>query len=227
MKQRMKLRILFVCLIVLGGVGSLLAQVKVGVQAGANVSGFASSSSMPAENSSQMGYQLGVTADYEFNNHLVLTSGLSFIRRNGKLELGQNYYPSDGSFMRFPRVETAVNYLQSPLTVGYRFHCGDGFSLTPCVGLYAAYGLGAGSCALDVKAENGEISSEGWKPLQGNREHGLNGLRRWDWGGTAVLKAIIGRHYMAELSYSLGIMKAQTMYGLRNSTFQLSVGYRF
>lgn len=37
MKQRMKLRILFVCLIVLGGVGSLLAQVKVGVQAGANV----------------------------------------------------------------------------------------------------------------------------------------------------------------------------------------------
>lgn len=166
MKQRMKLRILFVCLIVLGGRRKSFGSGESRRAGWANVSDFASSSSMPAENSSQMGYQLGVTADYEFNNHLVLTSGLSFIRRNGKLELGQNYYPSDGSFMRFPRVETAVNYLQSPLTVGYRFHCGDGFSLTPSVGLYAAYGLGAGSCALDVKAENGEISSEGWEALQ-------------------------------------------------------------
>lgn len=226
MKQRMKLRILFVCVVAFGFAGNLSAQVKVGVQAGANVSGFASSSSMPAESSLRMGYQVGVTADYEFSNHLVLASGLSFINRNSKLELGQNY-PSGDAFMRFPNVETSVNYLQVPLTIGYRFHFGEGFSLTPSVGLYAAYGLGAGSCALDVKADNGEVSFVGWKPLQGNREHGLDGLRRWDWGGTAALKAIIGRHYTAELSYSLGIMKAQTLYGLRNSTLQLSVGYRF
>lgn len=210
-------------------VGTLAAQVRLGVEAGVNLSTFAGGKYMPVERGNgQAGYQLGLTADYEFRSHLMLMSSMSFIRRNGDLQLGDNY-PGGGSFMRFPKVETAVNYLQLPLMLGYHFRLGDSFSLMPSVGVYAAYGFDAGRCALDVRSgeADGEVSSVGWKPLSGSGEHGLDGLRRWDWGGMAAVKAVVGRHYTVNLSYSLGVMKAQTLYGLRNSTFQLSVGYRF
>lgn len=72
-----------------------------------------------------------------------------------------------------------------------------------------------------------QITSIGWKPLHGVQEHGLGAFRRWDWGGTAGVKAVIGQHYTLAFRYSVGVMEAQTHYGLRNSTYQFSVGYRF
>lgn len=222
MKLRIMLLGMALCL-----VNMLAAQVKVGVQAGANLSTFAGKGSFYADKgNSQVGYQLGVTADYELGKHWMLMSGLSWVRRDGDLKLGMPYY-GDHSFMRFPQAETAVNYLQVPLKLGYQLRFHDRFSLIPSVGLYAAYGFGAGKCALDVQSDEGKTTAMDWKPLSGKSEYGLHALRRWDWGGVAALKGVVAQHYTLELSYNLGIMKAQTQYGLRNSTWQLSVGYRF
>lgn len=209
-------------------VGTLAAQVRFGVEAGANWSKFVGNGTSPSDKGGlKTGFQLGVTADYEFKNHLMLMSGLSFIRRSGDLKLGTNY-AGGTSFMAYPKVETRINYLQLPVALGYHWRMAENFSLIPFVGAYAAYGLGAGRCDLDVAKEDASrVESVGWKPLQGAQAHGLDAFRRWDWGGTAGLKAVIGNHYMLAFRYSVGIMKAQTQYGLRNSTYQLSVGYRF
>lgn len=222
----MKLRAIWLG-IVLCFFGTLAAQVKVGVQAGGNLSAFAGKGTFFADKGNgQAGYQLGVTVDYALKNHLMLMSGLSWVRRNGDLKLGVPYY-GEHSFMRFPQTETAVNYLQVPLKLGYQFCLHNRFSLIPSVGLYAAYGLGAGKCALDVQPDEGEVTAIGWKPLSGKSEYGLHALRRWDWGSVAALKGIVAQHYTLEVAYTLGVMKTQTQYGLRNSTWQLSVGYRF
>ncbi|MEO4785785.1 outer membrane beta-barrel protein, partial [Bacteroides uniformis] len=52
-------------------------------------------------------------------------------------------------------------------------------------------------------------------------------FNHWDVGATAGIKAVIGKHYTISFDYNIGLNKAQSTYGLRNSTFQLSVGYRF
>lgn len=224
----MKVRLLVLFTFTILYVCPLFAQVKVGVEAGANLSKFVGNGSSPSEKGEfKAGYQLGVTADYKFKNHLTLMSGVSFIRRNGDLKLGLNY-AGGTSVMAYPKVETKINYLQIPFGLGYNFHIGENFNLIPFAGVYVAYGFGAGKCALEVMGDNAsQITSIGWKPLQGLKEQGLGAFRHWDWGGTAGVKTVIAKHYTVSVGYSLGIMKAQPGYGLRNSTLQMSVGYCF
>ena len=224
----MKVRLLVLFTFATLCVCPLFAQVKVGVEAGANLSKFVGNGSLPSEKDGfKAGYQLGVTADYEFKNHLMLMSGISFIRRNGDLKLGLNY-AGGTSVMAYPKVETKINYLQIPVALGYSFHISENFSLIPFVGVYVAYGFGAGKCDLDVRGDkDSRVTSMGWKPLQGAKEQGLDAFRHWDWGGTAGVKAVIAKHYTVSVGYSLGVMKAQPGYGLRNSTLQMSVGYCF
>ncbi len=220
----MKTKLVFMFVMASLFVTTLSAQVRVGVDAGANASKFVGKGSSPAVKGDwKLGYQIGVNASYEFQNHWMLLSGLSFIQRSGDLQLG--VYDATGNVgMIHPKVATKINYLQVPLKVGYNIHISNRFSLIPNAGLYAAYGWGAGAC--DLKTGSGSVSTT-WKPLQGKPEYGLEPFRRWDWGGTAGVKAVVNQHYTIDLNYSLGILKAQTDYSLRNSTFQLSVGYLF
>lgn len=55
----------------------------------------------------------------------------------------------------------------------------------------------------------------------------LQAFRRWDYGGIVGMKAVIADHYTISFDYRVGIKKIQAQNGLRNSTFQFSVGYRF
>ena len=210
------------------------AQVKVGVEAGANLSRFVGSSSLPSEKKAKMGVQLGVNLDYEFMNHWLLMSGLTFIQTQGELKLGENYngvqgdsYMNPTAFMKFPEVQTKVNYLQVPLRLGYQFCLNESLCVIPSVGGYVAYGFGAGKCDLKVKdGETGKISSTQWRPLDGKEEQGLEAFRSWDWGATAGVKAVWKQHYTFSFDYSIGAKKALADYGLRNSTYRVSLGYR-
>lgn len=206
----------------------LFSQVTVGIEVGGNLSRFVGNGSSSSEKGDvKAGYQIGVTADYECKNHLILMSGVSFIRRNGDLKLGLNY-AGGTSVVVFPKVETKINYLQIPVALGYNFPVNKNLSLIPFVGVYVAYGFGAGKCDLDVMGDSAsQVTSISWKPLQGAKEHGLDAFRNWDWGGTVGLKAVVGQHYTLAFQYFVGVMKVQEHYGLRNSTYQLSVGYRF
>ena len=55
----------------------------------------------------------------------------------------------------------------------------------------------------------------------------LKELRHWDFGGTVGLKAVISNHFTASFNYSHSIRAIQRQMDLRNSNFQLSVGYQF
>lgn len=211
------------------------AQVKVGVEAGANLSRMVGTSSLPSEKTAKVGGQLGVNVDYEFKNRWMLMSGLTFVRMQGELELGENYngasadsYANLSSFMKFPEVQTKINYLQVPLKLGYHFRLNERFSMIPSAGAYFAYGFSAGKCDLKVlDGETGEVSATQWKPLDGKKERGLDGFRKWDWGAVVGVKAVWNQHYTLSLDYSYGVKKALADYELRNTGFRLSIGYRF
>ena len=147
------------------------------------------------------------------------------------MKLGENYYGKDGinAYYRYPDVEVKMNYLQIPVKLGYNFHINDKLSLIPNVGLYAAYGFNTGESDLQMVGD-GKLIHAGWKPLDGygnTSDQAIRGFNHWDVGATAGIKAVIGKHYTISFDYNIGLNKAQSTYGLRNSTFQLSVGYRF
>ena len=221
-------KLILACLVILCSLPAM-AQVKLGVEAGANLSNYLTNSHSNPSGSKDMkvGFQAGVTADYEFQNHLMLMSGLYFIRKGGNLKLGENY--GKNSYYRYPNVEVKMNYLQIPVKLGYNFHINDKLSLIPYIGLYAAYGFNAGKSDLQM-VDNGKLLDTSWKPIEGygySAGQSIRGFKHWDVGAIAGVKAVIGKHYTISFDYNIGLNKAQSTYGLRNSTFQLSVGYRF
>ena len=90
-------KLILACLITLCSL-PVAAQVKLGIEAGANLSNYITDSHSNPSDSKNMkvGFQAGLTVDYEFQNHLMLMSGLFFVRKGGNLKLGENYYGKDG-----------------------------------------------------------------------------------------------------------------------------------
>lgn len=217
------------------------AQVKFGVEAGMNSSQTVSGKSAET-NGRVSGYQVGATVDYQFCEHWVLMSGLSLLQKGGALN--QDLFVNAGNSItqqlavpRFDRISLKMNYIELPLKIGYSFRVGDKLTLIPSVGVYGAYGFGAGSCALNVfrynqSANTGQFVSAEWKPFDGYKDAKdsnarLEKLNQWDLGGVVGIKAVISDHYTASFNYSHSILEVQKELGLRNSSFQLSVGYRF
>lgn len=141
----------------------------------------------------------------------------------------------------FNHISFKMNYLELPLKLGYKFQLGDKLDLIPSIGIYGSYGFNAGNCSLDVyhSYENyGAYVPTQWKPFDGYYKVDdansssvsvipLKELRHWDFGGTVGLKAVISNHFTASFNYSHSIRAIQRQMDLRNSNFQLSVGYQF
>lgn len=211
------------------------AQIKFGVEAGMNLSHYVSGSGLydaKQVGGMKTGFQMGVTVDYQFDNHWMLMSGLTFLQNRANMKL------ADHSVFYFPKAEIKMNNLILPVKIGYDIRVTDKFSLLPSIGVYGAYGFSAGNCSLDViyPSDNEQMKTEtvNWKPTDGyfyqvsEHDYGnLEAFRHWDFGAVGGIKAIIANHYTIGFNYTLGIKKVQKQNGLRNSTFQFSVGYRF
>ena len=140
-------KLILACLITLCSL-PVAAQVKLGIEAGANLSNYITDSHSNPSDSKNM--------------------KVGFVRKGGNLKLGENYYGKDGinAYYRYPDVEVKMNYLQIPVKLGYNFHINDKLSLIPNVGLYAAYGFNAGESDLQMVGD-GKLIHAGWKPLDG------------------------------------------------------------
>lgn len=75
-------KLILACLITLCSL-PVAAQVKLGIEAGANLSNYITDSHSNPSDSKNMkvGFQAGLTVDYEFQNHLMLMSGLFLSER--------------------------------------------------------------------------------------------------------------------------------------------------
>lgn len=230
-----KLTTIFICSFLL--TLPALAQLKVGVEAGMNLSHFKYSSENYAQRVGGMkaGFQVGATADYEFKKHWMLMSGIAFSQTQSSMKLAYSM-----SFY-FPDTDIKINHLTVPLKVGYNLRINENFSLIPSVGIYGSYDFSAGKSSLDTQypSDNGPVMRQDkWNPMKGyayeipsGSPHpyiaSLGAFRHWTYGGIAELKAVICKHYTVGFSYYESIKKAQKQNDLRNYGLQLSVGYRF
>ena len=116
-------KLILACLITLCSL-PVAAQVKLGIEAGANLSNYITDSHSNPSDSKNMkvGFQAGLTVDYEFQNHLMLMSGLFFVRKGGNLKLGENYVsirPRACFFPLFSFLPLWLHYNLNPLCVQY------------------------------------------------------------------------------------------------------------
>lgn len=205
------------------------AQIKIGVDAGMNLSHFKASSDYSAKKKGGMkpGFQIGATVDYEFKKHWMLMSGLSFVQTQSRMQLAQS------TAFFFPDTDIKLNHFMLPLKVGYNFHLSENFSLVPSVGFYGFYNFSAGSCSLYKDNEPAT-----WKPMKGfsyevpgaqvpGYTASIQAFRHWTYGGIGGLKAVIYKHYTVSIEYYEGIKKAQKQNTLRDYGLQISVGYQF
>lgn len=234
MKKKYSLLYVFILLTTL----PTIAQIKVGIEAGMNLSHFKHGSGDYAQKEGGMkpGFQVGATIDYEFKKNWTLMSGLSFMQTKSNMELAQS------SVFFFPKAEVKLNHLMIPLKIGYNIRLSDNLSLTPSIGVYGSYDFSAGSSSLEYiyPSEDGKsaIRHASWKPMKGfsyeyptELSHpymaSIGACRNWTYGGIGGLKAVIQKHYTISFSYYESIKKTLKYNGLRNYGFQLSVGYQF
>lgn len=173
-----------------------------------------------SEAKSQLGYNLGIIADYNFNTNLFFRTGLDFTSKGAKYENNFGYRKRG----------YRLNYLQLPVSIGYRLGITDNINLVANAGGYLAYGIYA------RRKYSASTSWCGTPPITEYVNHtdkgfDNSGMHPFDCGVLGGV-GIEYKQYMLLVNYELGLfntMKSQEggdpVWKNRNWTF--SFGYKF
>ncbi len=131
---------------------SASAQVEKGFRYG--VTGGISMSNVTGDDvdgSSMIGYQVGVIADYNFNEKLFVGTGLGLVNKGTKDMFGGAV---EGDFKG--------TYLSLPIHIGYRFNVSDNMLLNVSAGPEIAYGLFGSDIEWNDGSEDTNYFDDGW-----------------------------------------------------------------
>ncbi len=195
---------LFVLVLLISGVTNLTAQdnrLTLGVKGGINLSTL-SMKDIPNPDS-KVGFNLGLTVDYELGQRVYLLTGLEINTKGGKWKLYE--------------LKASINqvYLQLPIHVGYKFEITESTKLVLHAGPYLAYGIGGKS----------KLEFEGQEEKEDT--FGSDGLKKFDVGiglgfGVEFNQMCLG------LGYDLGLYNISgEEESAKNRNFYLSIGYKF
>ena len=232
-------RLMTLMALVLGLAASAQAQWKVGVEAGANVTGFSSPKpkSITENKGLGIGYQVGATADYEFRNHLVFGTGVYFLHKESSQKL-----TSRNAHVYSPKAQIVRDQLMLPLHLGYKFTLNDNLRLTPYVGGYFSLSGRAGSSKFDIMEDgqlthtqwishNGYFGKYTWEDAEGNTNiysDKVEGIEHpVSYGMMAGLSLECQKHYTISLQYTRAFNNLQNSNRLHGYGLMLSVGYKF
>jgi hypothetical protein len=114
---------------------AVMAQVRFGLEAGANIATIKVKEDPPSgyspSYSSKVGFKIGALADIGIGDHLAVQPGVFYSMRGGKIKVD---VPGFGS----AETERTVNYLEVPILVQYKLNAGPGrvfVGLGPSVGM--------------------------------------------------------------------------------------------
>lgn len=226
----MKNKLILILLCIFSITLPAVAQIKLGVEAGVNLSHYIGTDSYIATPIGGMktGFQIGVTADYEMKNRWVLMSGLYFLQNRSTMSV------ADHMVFYFPKTDVRVNNLVLPVKMGYTIKINENLSLIPSIGPYVSYAFSAGECDMVIGYPTNDSFNPKqvkWKPMSGysyipDYPASIDKHKRWEIGATAGLKAVIYKKFTLSFNYNIGLNPV-FVNELQNSNFQLSIGYQF
>jgi len=193
-------------------VGSALAQgFQFGAKVGGNFSNVVGGGDYTKYNKGKIGFNVGATVDYGFNEKMFLFSGLELTTKGFKIDES------------FAKLTANAMYLQLPIHFAYKIAVGSGpVKLVPEAGLYVAYGIGG-----KVKTEL--FGEEEKDDYFGDPKKGY--CKAFDLGVGAAFGAEFGK-IGVKVGYDYGLLNMvddedDSKYKNMNSNVYLSVGYKF
>lgn len=176
--------------------GASAQNIQFGVKGGLNISNLTKASNSKAK----IGFNAGVTADYQLAENLYVLSGLEYTTKGAKFS---DVEVSSASFN--------LNYLQLPIHAGYKMSIADDTRLVLHAGPYLAYAL---SAKTKVGSKKADI---------------IDGINRFDAGLGIGAKVELGKISVGlGVDYGLTTINKDAKNGKnRNMNAGLSVGYKF
>ncbi len=171
--------------------------IQFGVKGGLN----ASSLSNIEDAVGKLGFNAGVTADYQLAGSLYVLSGLEYTTKGAEISI-------PGSIQDYT---STLSYLQLPIHAGYKMSIADNTRLVLHAGPYLAY-------ALSAKTKAGS-----------EKTNVINDTNRFDAGLGGGAKVELGKISVGlGVDYGLTTVNKDTEGGKsRNMNASLSVGYKF
>lgn len=223
-----KIYLLATLLLMLMPLNMKAQQLKLGVHAGVNTSGFCGGDAYKVyDRSNKIGFEVGGDVDYTLRNGLLFHSGLSLLQTGGSFSVMSSYVGTNGQLQtEFPEVNAKLISFEIPLQIGYEISLSDGFSITPKAGVYGRFAIA--SPKGDVRAASEKTSTK-WDCLEdyNNGSYHLDALNRWDAGVIAGVEATLFKHYTISASYKRGMTDLSSQYGYKSQSFSLNVGYKW
>lgn len=182
--------------VMLAVVSAVSAQVDFGVKGGINMSNVSGLGNTKAK----VGFNIGVSADYDFAPNMGIQSGL-FVSTKGFKVKGE---------ILDEKINFNANlvYLQLPVHFAYKIDVTPGTRVFLHGGPYAAYGVGGSTGDSDIKA------------------FGKNGFKPFDAGLGIGAGVELGRLFF-DLGWDFGLVNIARMGDVKNQNAYLSVGYKF
>ncbi len=171
--------------------------IQLGIKGGLNASNLSNINDTEAK----IGFNAGVTADYQLAESLYVLSGLEYTTKGAEISI-------PGSIQDYT---STLSYLQLPIHAGYKMSIADNTRLVLHAGPYLAY-------ALSAKTKAGS-----------EKTNVINDTNRFDAGLGGGAKVELGKISVGlGVDYGLTTVNKDTEGGKsRNMNASLSVGYKF
>ena len=169
-----------------------------------------------------VGFNAGVTMDWEFAPSMFLMTGLNFTTKGARME-------ESGTEAGVSWTETLTArpmYLQLPVHFGYKFEVAPGTRLVLHAGPYVAFGIG-GKYRFEA-TENGHTESESID-IWGHGYDDMEEPNRFDFGVGVGVGLELPNRMTIGLGFDMGLANIwdDNDFSQRNMNAHLTVGFRF
>lgn len=198
---------------------------SMGVKVGMNLS---SMSGDVNDADSRLGYQFGVTFNYDFSENLFLETGLEFTLKG--YDEKADMAVIGGVEVMNAKQKCNAQYIQIPIHIGYKMDVATDVKISFLAGPYLAYGVG-GKTKLTGYVQTGDY----WRPTIDINEKAntfsTGALKEFDFGFGFGVGAEYQK-YVARLGYDFGMVNVSEKFAdekmkLRNRNAYLTFGYKF
>lgn len=162
------------------------------------------------------GFKAGGIVSYHFENNIILESGLSYQQKKGSLS--KLSLPNDINAIENIKME----YLNLPITVGYRFKIEEfGFSIN--TGGYIACGVG-GTAMISGKDVHNQPYSSAIDIFKNENLKPISPFNRVD-AGIICGANIDYRHLQVRFNYEIGLTPVSPVVDHKNRTLSIALAY--